>query len=172
MVNLLNVEKNYELERLKSEVVHYNTIVQWADKVHLTQTLEDTKKEYLSMLKPMLNDNQWYCMDLHNNIKGNTDVVDWLNTHIIKGTLSELQYHYHFDKSIHKDLDTEDGFWDKAEIIECLYASEWLFYVSNNKTYIVCRPWNGASPMNIVIDDNIFNTDLILNLSITNLQIK
>jgi hypothetical protein len=59
---------------------------------------------------------------------------------------------------------------NKAEIIECLYLSRWTFYVDDNgNTIINGRPNDKRNKVNVVLNKNIFETDLIANISLASL---
>ena len=59
---------------------------------------------------------------------------------------------------------------NKAEIIECLYISQWEFNVNpNGVTIITGRPNDIDNTIYVILNKNIFETDLIANISLASL---
>jgi len=60
---------------------------------------------------------------------------------------------------------------NRAEIIECLYVSQWEFNVNpNGVTFITGRPYDyDGDTIYVIVNKNIFDTDLIMNISLSSL---
>lgn len=144
--------------------------------------LNENKKEYLELLREVLFQNQTYVMDMENPIimygeENDTirSIVPFLYEHMIYGEYKHYEDDYFYDKSkpdkIHKYCvggETMDD--NKAEIIECLYLSQWTFFVDDNgNTIINGRPNDKKNKVNVILNKNIFDTDLIANISLASI---
>ena len=145
--------------------------------------LNENKKEYLELLREVLVPNQTYVMDMENPILMYSEeqetirsIVPFLYEHMIYG-----QYKHYDDEDYLYDINTpfakhkycvggETMDDNKAEIIECLYVSQWTFFVDDNgNTIINGRPNDKKNKVNVILNKNIFDTDLIANISLASI---
>jgi hypothetical protein len=149
---------------------------------HLNQ-LNENVQEYLELLREVLVPNKTYVMDMENPILMYSEendtirsIVPFLYEHMIYG-----QYKHYDDEDYLYDINTpfakhkfcEGGETmddNKAEIIECLYVSQWEFNVNpNGVTIITGRPNDIDNTIYVILNKNIFETDLIANISLASL---
>jgi hypothetical protein len=146
--------------------------------------LNENEQEYLELLREVLVPNKTYTMDMENPIimysqeqETIRSIVPFLYEHMIYGEYKDKPYDedYFYDINtpfaIHKYCvggETMDD--NKAEIIECLYLSHWTFYIDDNgNTIINGRPNDKRNKVNVILNKNIFQTDLIANISLASL---
>lgn len=152
--------------------------------------LEQSKEVYLELLRDELVPNKTYVMDMENPILPYDDenhIVSFLYDNMIYGEYKD-DYSYGddylfdintpFAKHIYKGggETMEDN---RAEIIECLHASPFTFLVDNDGNTIIngrpfeinhyLVPYSENDKINVVSNKNIFNTDLIANISLSSL---
>ena len=144
--------------------------------------LDEAKAEYLELLREVLVPNKTYVMDLYNSIlpyDKENDICSFLRKHMVYGEYNTTWDKYHFDintpLAINNYCDAGDGSMEenKSEIIESLYVSQWTFLVDDKgNTIINGRPDNGywdTGKINVISNKNIFDTDLIANISLASI---
>jgi hypothetical protein len=143
---------------------------------HYVKRLKEHRLEYLETIREILVPNETYVFKNFPYIKTKTDIVKFLYKNMTFGQLQNEHDNYLFDKSTpfakHKYCEFGETMDDnKSEIIECLYVSEWEFNVNpNGVTIITGRPydWDDES-VYVLVNKNIFDTDLILNISLASI---
>ena len=141
--------------------------------------LNKAKEEYLELLRGELVANKTYVMDLENGIipyDEENNIVPFLHNNMIYGRYESEHEDYLFDINTpfatHKYCEFGETMEDnKAEIIECLYVSQWEFNVNpNGVTIITGRPYDyDGDTIYVIVNKNIFDTDLIANISLSSL---
>ena len=196
---MANAQTKARLEVLKTKIAINSEMVSdeiWkrTDSPHMhdyyVDKLNTAKTEYLELLREVLVPNQTYVMDMENPILPYDDenhIVSFLYDNMIYGEYKD-DYSYGddylfdintpFAKHIYKGggETMEDN---RAEIIECLHASPFTFLVDNDgNTVINGRPfeinhylvsYSENDKINVVSNKNIFDTDLIANISLSSL---
>jgi len=186
MENLLETKIRLEALKVKiainsemvSEKVWLKTDSPQMHEYYLNQ-LTECKQEYLELLREVLVPNKNYIMDLENRIlmysENTNNIVSFLSENMIYGQYKHYDEDYLFDINTpfakHKYCELGETMEDnKAEIIECLYLSQWEFNVNpNGVTFITGRPNDEDNTMYIILNKNIFETDLIANISLASL---
>jgi hypothetical protein len=187
---MITLETKARLEVLKVKIGINSKMVSegvWkqTDSPHMHEyylkQLDEAKAEYLELLREVLVPNKTYVMDLENGIlpyDEKNNIVPFLYDNMVYGEYKDKPYDedYFYDINtpfkIHRYAqyggETMDD--NKAEIIECLYVSHWTFLVDDNgNTIINGRPNNKRNKINVVSNKNIFETDLIANISLASL---
>jgi hypothetical protein len=145
--------------------------------------LNQNEKEYLELLREVLIPNQTYVMDMENPIIMYSEeqetirsIVPFLYEHMIYGQYKHFDdedYLYDINTPFAKHKYCEGGETmndNKAEIIECLYVSQWEFNVNpNGVTIITGRPNDEDNTIYVILNKNIFETDLIANISLVSI---
>lgn len=149
--------------------------------------LNKSKEEYLELLRDELVPNRTYLMDMENGIlpfDEETHIVSFLSNNMIYGRYESGNEDYLFDINTpfatHKYCEFGETMEDnRGEIIECLYVSQWTFLVDDEgNTIINGRPYDidrylvsysENDTINVVCNKNIFDTDLIMNISLSSL---
>jgi hypothetical protein len=149
--------------------------------------LNQSKEEYLELLRDVLVPNRTYLMDMENGIlpfDEETHIVSFLSNNMIYGRYESDNEDYLFDINTpfatHKYCEFGETMEDnRGEIIECLYVSQWTFLVDDEgNTIINGRPYDidrylvsysENDTINVVCNKNIFDTDLIMNISLSSL---
>jgi hypothetical protein len=149
--------------------------------------LNKSKEEYLELLRDELVPNRTYLMDMENGIlpfDEETHIVSFLSNNMIYGRYESDNEDYLFDINTpfatHKYCEFGGTMEDnRGEIIECLYVSQWTFLVDDEgNTIINGRPYDidrylvsysENDTINVVCNKNIFDTDLIMNISLSSL---
>jgi len=181
-LEVLKVKIGINSEMVQEEVWKKTDSPQMHD-YYLNQ-LNENKKEYLELLREVLIPNKTYTMDMENPIlmyceeqETIRSIVPFLYEHMIYGEYKHYEDDYFYDKSkpgkIHKYCNAGRGTMseNKSEIIECLYVSQWTFYVNiEGHTIINGRPYERNNiTLNVEVNKNIFDTDLIANISLASL---
>lgn len=194
---MANLQTKARLEVLKVEIAINSEMVSdeiWkrTDSPHMhdyyVDKLNTAKTEYLELLREVLVPNKTYVMDLENQIlpyDGKNDICKFLRKYMVYGEYKNEHDDYFYDKSkpwkIHKYCDAGSGTMreNKAEIIETLYVSQWKFFVNDEgNTIINGRPYeinryfvsySENDKINVISNKNIFETDLIANISLSSL---
>lgn len=143
------------------------------------KNLNESKEEYLELLREVLVPNKTYVMDLENGIlpyDEENNIVPFLHNNMIYGRYESEHEDYLFDINTpfatHKYCEFGETMEDnRAEIIECLYVSQWEFNVNpNGVTIITGRPYDyDGDTIYVIVNKNIFDTDLIANISLSSL---
>ena len=141
--------------------------------------LNKAKEEYLELLRGELVANKTYVMDLENGIlpyDEENNIVPFLHNNMIYGRYESEHEDYLYDINTpfatHKYCEGGETMEDnRAEIIECLYVSQWEFNVNpNGVTIITGRPYDyDGDTIYVIVNKNIFDTDLIANISLSSL---
>jgi hypothetical protein len=144
--------------------------------------LNTAKTEYLDILREVLVPNKTYIMDMGNTIipyDEDTNIVTFLRNNMVYGEYKTEHDDFFYDAEkpfvIHRysDYGGETMEDNRAEIIECLYVSQWTFLVDDEgNTIINGRPefdYYDGDVINVKITKNIFDTDLITNISLASL---
>jgi hypothetical protein len=152
------------------------------------EQLDEDIEQYLEVLREVLVPNKSYVMDMENPILAYDEenhIVPFLYKNMIYGEYKDGNDDYFYDEStpfkIHRYAqyggETMDD--NKAEIIECLHLSPFTFLVDDKgNTIINGRPYDiehylvsysENSKINVVSNKNIFETDLIANISLASL---
>jgi hypothetical protein len=149
--------------------------------------LNKAKEEYLELLREVLVPNQTYLMDMENSIlpfDEENNIVPFLQKNMVYGRYESEHEDYLFDINTPFALNQYYGGGqtmedNRAEIIECLYVSQWTFLVDDEgNTIINGRPYDierylvsysENDTINVVCNKNIFDTDLIMNISLSSL---
>ena len=149
--------------------------------------LNKSKEEYLELLRDELVPNRTYLMDMENGIlpfDEETHIVSFLSNNMIYGRYESGNEDYLFDINTpfatHKYCEFGETMEDnRGEIIECLYVSQWTFLVDDEgNTIINGRPYDidrylvsysENDTINVISNKNIFDTDLIMNISLSSL---
>ena len=184
-------EAKIQLEVLKVKIAMSSEMVSeevWkrTDSPHMheyyVKELNEDKSEYLELLREVLVPNKTYLMDMQNRIlpyDKENNIIPFLYESMVYGEYDTTWDKYHFDINtpfaINKYCTAGDGTMEenKSEIIECLYTSQWTFLVDDDgNTIINGRPDNNhwdTGKINVISNKNIFNTDLIANISLSSL---
>ena len=144
---------------------------------HYVKEFFSDTETYVEMLRPLLIPNKTYVMNMSNFIRTSSegsDIVPFLFDNMVYGEYKNQHDDYLYDSSkpfqIHRysDYGGETMEDNKSEIIECLYVSEWTFFVDNDgNTIINGRPDDtDNTKINVKVNKNIFDTNLILNISL------
>jgi len=141
--------------------------------------LNQSKEEYLELLRDVLVPNRTYLMDMQNGIlpyDEDNNIVPFLSKNMVYGRYESEHDDYLFDINTpfakHKYCEGGETMEDnRAEIIECLYVSQWEFNVNpNGVTFITGRPYDyDGDTIYVIVNKNIFDTDLIMNISLSSL---
>lgn len=143
--------------------------------------LNTAKTEYLDILREVLVPNKTYIMDMGNAIlpyDEENNIVPFLYENMVYGEYRAEGDDYLFDINtpfaIHKYCVGGETMEDnRAEIIECLYVSQWTFLVDDEgNTIINGRPefdYYDNDFINVKVTKNIFETDLIANISLASI---
>jgi hypothetical protein len=149
--------------------------------------LNQSKEEYLELLRDELVPNRTYLMDMENGIlpfDEENNIVPFLQKNMVYGRYESEHEDYLFDINTPFALNQYYGGGqtmedNRAEIIECLYVSQWTFLVDDEgNTIINGRPYDidrylvsysENDTINVVCNKNIFDTDLIMNISLSSL---
>lgn len=193
MKNLL--ETKIELELLRTKIcINVQNI---EDELWLTSNtphmhefyqnkLSDDMETYLETLRPLLLRNKTYVMDMKNPVfpfDEKHNIVKFMYDNMVYGEYkNDFGEDFFYDKNkpgkIHKYCDAGRGTMteNKSEIIECLYVSQWTFFVDDDgNTIINGRPYDihqylvsylDTDKINVKVAKNIFDTDLIANISL------
>ena len=137
---------------------------------HFLKRLDSNIKTYVKRLKTLLVPNKEYILDLGNSTipyDEKDNFVQFLYDNMVyadyKGDYDE--YHYDID-SFDKTNDEH-----KSEIIEILHLSILTFYVDDNGNTIINGLFHGfdSEIVNVKVSKNIFDTDLIADISLVSL---
>lgn len=185
---MTKLKTKMQLEVLKTEIAVCTEIVNDDEfsynevpslKAVYLNRLNKAKEEYLELLREVLVPNKTYVMNLEDGIlpyDEDNNIVPFLNENMIYG-----QYKHYDDEDYLYDINTpfakhkfcEGGETmddNKAEIIECLYVSQWEFNVNpNGVTIITGRPNDIDNTIYVILNKNIFETDLIANISLASI---
>lgn len=144
--------------------------------------MNESKSEYLELLREVLVPNKTYVLDMQNPIipyDDNNHIVPFLYKNMVYGEYKNDHDDYFYDKDkpgkIHKYCDAGRGTMDenKAEIIECLHCSPFTFLVDDDgNTIINGRPkyYNyDGDIVDVKASANIFDTDIICNISLASI---
>jgi hypothetical protein len=185
---MTKLKTKMELEVLKVKIAIHSDMIQhdtWkrTDSPHMheiyVEQLNEYKEQYLETLREILVPNKTYVMDLENGIlpyDEKNNIVPFLKEHMIYGQYKDGDEDYLYDKTtpakIHKYCDAGRGTMteNKSEIIECLYVSKWEFNVNpNGVTIITGRPYDCDNTIYVIVNKNIFETDMIADISLSSL---
>lgn len=186
---MITLETKARLEVLKVKIGINSKMVSegvWkqTDSPHMheyyLEQLDEDIEQYLELLREVLVPNKSYVMDMGNSIMlydEDNNIVPFLYKNMTFGQLKNEHDDYLFDEStpfeIHKYCDAGEGTMEenRAEIVECLHLSEWEFNVNpNGVTIITGRPYNwDDESVYVIVNKNIFDTDLIMNISLASL---
>jgi len=186
---MTKLEKKIKLEVLKVKIAYHTKMIsdyiwQRTDSAHMhdiyVNRLNEYKEEYLELLRDILVPNKTYVMDMGNSIMlydEDNNIIPFLYKNMTFGQLKNEHDDYLFDDStpfeIHKYCDAGEGTMEenRAEIVECLHLSEWEFNVNpNGVTIITGRPYNwDDESVYVIVNKNIFDTDLIMNISLASI---
>jgi hypothetical protein len=151
------------------------------------EQLDEHIEQYLELLREVLVPNKSYVMDMENPILAYDEenhIVPFLYKNMIYGEYKSYGDDYLYDSSkpflIHRYCDGGETMDDnKAEIIECLHASPFTFLVDDKgNTIINGRPYDmeyylvsysEEDKINVISNKNIFETDLIANISLASI---
>lgn len=143
--------------------------------------LNTAKTEYLDILREVLVPNKTYIMDMGNTIlpyDEENNIVPFLRNNMVYGEYRTEHDDYLFDINtpfaIHKYCAYGETMeQNRAEIVECLYVSHWTFLVDDEgNTIINGRPefdYYDNDFINVKVTKNIFETDLIANISLASI---
>ena len=193
---MANAQTKARLEVLKTEIAVCTEIVN-DDELSYNEVpslkgvylkkLNKAKEEYLELLRDELVPNRTYLMDMENGIlpfDEETHIVSFLQKNMVYGRYESDNEDYLFDINTpfatHKYCEFGETMEDnRGEIIECLYVSQWTFLVDDEgNTIINGRPYDidrylvsysENDTINVVCNKNIFDTDLIMNISLSSL---
>jgi hypothetical protein len=186
---MTKLQKKIKLEGLKvkiginTEIVSHE-IYKETDTPHMhdyyVEKLNEYKEEYLELLRSVLVPNKTYAMDMGNSITlwdDTNNIVSFLYKNMIYGEYKDGYEDYFYDKStpgkIHKYCNAGKGTMseNRAEIVECLHVSDWTFKVEDNgMTVITGRAYDwDTEKIYVVLNKDIFDTDLIMNISLTSI---
>ena len=180
-----------KLEELKVKIAINSEIITsglWklTDSPHMhdncIKDFDELKSEYLELLRELLVPNKTYVMDCYHSIlpyDEENDICSFLRKHMVYGKYDTTWDWFLFDidtpSAINNYCSAGVGTMEenKAEIIECLYVSQWTFLVDDNgNTVINGRPdndyWDDGK-INVVSNNNIFKTHLIANIILASL---
>lgn len=134
---------------------------------HYLKRLNSEVKTYVETLRPLLKSNKEYVLNLTHSVlpyDEKNNFVQFLYDNMVYGEYKNEYDNFHYD--IDSFNETNDD--DKAEIIECLHLSIVTFYVDNDGNTIINGFLNGNDTeiVNVKVNKNIFDTDLILNISL------
>lgn len=137
---------------------------------HLLKRLDRDTKTYVKELKSLLVPNKEYVLNLaHPIIPYNEfdNFVQFLYDNMVYGEY-KTEYDYYFYDINQPHITADDN---KAEIIECLHLSILTFYVDDNGNTIINGMVNAYDneKINVKVSKNIFNTNLIANISLVSL---
>ena len=180
----MKLETKIQLEALKVRIAIHSDMIQhnrWkdTDSPHMheiyVEQLNEYKEEYLETLREVLVPNKTYVMNLEDGIlpyDEENNIVPFLYDNMVYGQYKD-NGDYFYDKTtpakIHKYCDAGRGTMteNKSEIIECLYVSKWEFNVNpNGVTIITGRPYDCDNTIYVILNKNIFDTDLIANIAL------
>jgi len=144
---------------------------------HYEKRLDNDIKTYLKTLRPLLENNKEYVLNLCEAVipyDEKKNFVKFLYDNMVYGEYQTEHDNYFYDKSkpgkIHKYCDAGRGTMNenKSEIIECLHLSKIIFYVNIEGNTIINGFLNSYDNeiVNVEINKNIFDTDLIANISL------
>jgi hypothetical protein len=193
---MANAQTKARLEVLKTEIAVCTEIVN-DDELSYNEVpslkgvylkkLNKAKEEYLELLRDELVPNRTYLMDMENSIlpfDEENNIVPFLQKNMVYGRYESEHEDYLFDINtpfaLHQYYGGGQTMEDnRAEIIECLYVSQWTFLVDDEgNTIINGRPYDidrylvsysENDTINVVCNKNIFDTDLIMNISLSSL---
>jgi len=142
--------------------------------------LKEDTKEYLELLREVLVPNKTYVMDMCNSIMlydKDNNIVPFLYENMVQGGYQSGYDTYLFNIdtpfAINKYCNAGEGTMEenRAEIVECLYLSQWTFFVDDEgNTIINGRPDEyDDEEIYVKVNTNIFNTDLIMNISLVSI---
>lgn len=147
---------------------------------HLVKRLDRDIKYYVKELKSLLVPNKEYILNLAHSIipyDKNDNFVQFLYDNMVYGEYKTEHDDFLYDKNtpflIHRYSDYGGETMDdnKSEIIECLHLSILTFYVDDNGNTIINGMLNAYDneKMNVKVSKNIFNTNLIANISLVSI---
>ena len=185
---MANTQTKARLKVLKTEIAVCTEIVNDDEfsynevpslKAVYLSKLNKAKEEYLELLRGELVANKTYVMDLENGIlpyDEENHIIPFLHNNMVYGRYESEHEDYLFDINtpfaLHQYYGGGQTMEDnRAEIIECLYVSQWEFNVNpNGVTFITGRPYDyDGDTIYIIVNKNIFDTDLIANISLSSL---
>jgi len=180
----MKLETKIQLEALKVRIAIHSDMIQhdrWkdTDSPHMheiyVEQLNEYKEQYLETLREVLVPNKTYVMNLENGIlpyDEKNNIVPFLYDNMIYGQYKDDgdDYLYDINTPGAAHIYCEGGYTmddNKSEIIECLYVSKWEFNVNpNGVTIITGRPYDCNNTIYVILNKNIFETDMIANISL------